>query len=495
MATNPAMSLPESDLVRRALATCEFVAMSDCVERTDTTIHADVLLPALAWAEKDGTVTNSERCISRQRAVLPPPGKAKPDWWIICEVAKRLGFASSFSYDGPHQIFREHALLSAFENGGSRDFDIGALADADYDALAPAQWPQRAGGRPTARMFADGRFFHADGRARFVAVRPRPPAALASRDYPLLLNTGRTRDHWHSLTRTGTSPRLSRHEPEPWLAVHPEDALRFGLHGDGFALVESPYGSAVLRARIDARQRRGEVFAPMHWSDQFAAHANVGRLIASRTDPVSGQPELKCTAVRARAATMAWEAVLLTRDAMAFHDEGLIWSRSVGEGHAIYRLAGTRDIENWNDWAHNRLGAGDWIEYQDRRLGRYRAAVLRDGLLAAALFVSAPGERANVEWLAGRFVSGRIERHGRASLLAGGAASKSAGGPIVCACHQVGRAAILGAIAAQNLASVEEIGRALRAGTNCGSCIPELRGLLRELAPGASTQQPTTLSA
>jgi assimilatory nitrate reductase catalytic subunit len=486
IATNPAMSLPQTKQVRHALEACEFVAVSDCVERTDTTLHADVLLPALTWAEKDGTVTNSERCISRQRSVLPPPGEAKPDWWIICEVAKRLGFAGAFNYAGPNEIFREHARLSAFENEGTRDFDIGGLATADYDALAPVQWPVRDKGDATARLFADGRFFHGDGRAHFVAVTPRPPAIEPSRDWPLLLNTGRTRDHWHSLTRTGTSPRLCRHEPEPWLSVHPEDAARFGLHDGGFAQVESPHGTALLRVRLDPRQRRGELFAPMHWSDQFAANANVGRLIASCTDPVSGQPELKCAPVRVRSTTIAWEAALLTCDPLLAHDDSIIWSRTAGAGHTAYRLAGIQNIEHWNDWAHERLGAGDWLEYQDQSLSRYRAAVLRNGRLAAALYVSAPGEGANMEWLAGLFASESIGKRERASLLAGNATSKAAHEPIICACHQIGRAAILGAIAARKLSSLEEIGRALRAGTNCGSCIPELRGLLQESEPGST---------
>jgi assimilatory nitrate reductase catalytic subunit len=491
MATNPAMSLPESGLVRRALGRCDFVAVSDCVERTDTTLYADVLLPALTWAEKDGTVTNSERCISRQRPFLAPPGSAKPDWWIVCEVAKRLGYAEAFAYAGPDEIFSEHARLSAFENDGRRDFDIGDLAEADYDALAPVQWPVRAGGGATTRLFGDGRFFHPDGRARFVAVTPRGPAVTVTTDWPLVLNTGRTRDHWHSLTRTGTSPWLCRHESEPWLSIHPDDAQRFDVDDGGFAHIESPHGAALLRVRVDPRQRRGEVFAPMHWNDQFAARANVGRLIASCTDPVSGQPELKCAPVRVRPAALAWEATLLTRDNDASWGEELLWSRSAGAGHTAYRLAGMQPVANWGDWAHERLGAGDWIEYQDRRLGRYRAAVLREQRLASVLFVGESGLRLGMEYLSRLFERSQIERHEHVSLLAGTVSSGVADGPIICACHQVGRAAILDAIAARKLSSVDEIGRALRAGTNCGSCIPELRGLLQESMPGSKSTVPT----
>ena len=177
MATNPASSLPDADRVRAALAACPFVVVSDCVRRTDTAAFANVLLPAAAWGEKSGTVTNSERRISRQRAFLPLTGEARPDWWIVCEIAKRLGHGAAFDYAGPAAIFREHAALSGYENGGDRAFDISGLAtldDAAYERLSPVQWPvtdQAPTG--TARLFGDGRFTARDGRANFAAVTPR----------------------------------------------------------------------------------------------------------------------------------------------------------------------------------------------------------------------------------------------------------------------------------------------------------------------------------
>ncbi|HUC61290.1 MAG TPA: molybdopterin-dependent oxidoreductase [Alphaproteobacteria bacterium] len=492
MATNPAVSLPELGLVQRALGAGAFVALSDCVERTDTARFAHVLLPALAWAEKDGTVTNSERCISRQRAILPAPGVAKPDWWMICEVAKRLGYGRHFAYSGPAAIFREHARLSAFENEGTRDFDLGGLIDANYERLGPVQWPVRAGSAPKARLFAKGRFYHADGRARLVAVMPRAPAAAPSADWPLILNTGRTRDHWHTLTRTAKAARLCRHEPEPWLSVHPADAARYGLVEGGFAHVESAHGAARLRVRVDTRQRRGELFAPMHWNEQFAHDAGVGSLIGAYTDPVSGQPELKCAPVRVRPAPVAWEATLLARDRIAIPEADVLWSCAAGEAHIAYRLAGARAVEDWGDWARAHLGPesadeGDWIEYQDRGLGLYRAALLSAERLEAALFVGAPGARPGMDWLAGLFAEPSVAARERVSLLAGAPGAVAATGPIVCACHQVGRAAIMEAIQRHGLSTAEEIGRLLKAGTNCGSCVPELRALLRETAAAADS--------
>ena len=209
MATNPAVSVPDAERLRRGLRGCDLVVVSDVTAETDTARLADVLLPAAGWGEKDGTVTNSERRISRQRRFRPLPGRARPDWWIVTQVARRMGFAGAFPYEDPAAIFREHAALSAFENHGERAFDLGTLAALDqeaYDALEPVQWPVPEG-RPqgTARLFADGRFATPDGRARFVPVRHRPPAHRPDRDRPMLLNTGRLRDQWHTMTRTGRS--------------------------------------------------------------------------------------------------------------------------------------------------------------------------------------------------------------------------------------------------------------------------------------------------
>ena len=186
IATNPVVSLPRADAVRAGLGRLELFVVSDNVAGADTVARAPIRLPACGWGEKDGTVTNSERRISRQRAFLPPPGEARPDWWIVCEVAKRLGHGGAFAFQSPAEIFAEHAALSAFENDGSRAFDLGALAavsSAEYDALAPFQWPQRRGA-PAAepsRFFAAGGFFTADGRGRFVPVAVTPEATCFAR--------------------------------------------------------------------------------------------------------------------------------------------------------------------------------------------------------------------------------------------------------------------------------------------------------------------------
>ncbi len=210
--TNPAVSLPDADGVREALKKLELFVVSENVRTNDTVESgAHVLLPALAWGEKSGTVTNSERRISRQRAFLPAPGEARPDWWIVSEVAKRLGFGAAFDYKSAADVFREHAALSAFENAGNRDFDIGALqavSDDGYDIMAPVLWPLRQGEQSQARFFGEGGFYTGDRKARFIA--PEIPALRTETHpgRPLRLNTGRVRDQWHTMTRTGLSPRL-----------------------------------------------------------------------------------------------------------------------------------------------------------------------------------------------------------------------------------------------------------------------------------------------
>ncbi len=248
MGTNPVVSLPDADAARAALQRCPLVVVSDAVADTDTVRLAHVKLPALTWGEKEGTVTNSERRISRQRTFLPLPGEAKPDWWAMTQVARRLGFGALFPFESPAAVFREHAALSGFENGeGSRrDFDISALADladADYDTLQPVQWPLPRGATAgAARLFGAGDFFTADGKARCVAVGERAPVHAVDDSFPLILNSGRIRDQWHTMTRTGKTARLTGHIPEPYVEIHPVDALACGVSENAAGARAQPLG-------------------------------------------------------------------------------------------------------------------------------------------------------------------------------------------------------------------------------------------------------------
>ena len=488
MATNPTVSLPRAGAMRAALNKLELFVVSENVLSNDTVAAgAQVLLPATAWGEKDGTVTNSERRISRQRAFLPAPGETRPDWWIVSEVARRLGFGGAFNYRGPADIFREHAALSAFENEGRRDFDIGALAtlsDAAYERFDPVMWPVRAGATPgERRFFGAGEFFTPDGRARFVPPEPPRLYAPTSDAFPLRLNTGRVRDQWHTMTRTGLSPRLGAHSPQPFIEIHPDDAKAAGLGDGGLAKVTTQHGSATFEVFHHAGQQRGSIFAPIHWSDATAAQARVGDLVAAATDPISGQPELKATPARVEPAKFAYRGFALTRRHVAL-PEGTWFARLAVAGGTGVLFATNEPPAVWQDVA-DRLSAEDagLAAYSDRSRGVARFGLFRCGRFDGCLFVGPAQRPPRWDLMRTLFESGADAALGRRMVFAGRAADTMAeAGPLICACFGVRLAAIIDAIAAGSGASVADIGRALRAGTNCGSCLPELRDIVERVA-------------
>ncbi|CBS91350.1 nitrate reductase [Azospirillum lipoferum] len=486
MATNPAVSMPDAGRVRRALERCETVVVSDCIRDTDTGRFAHIRLPAKGWSEKDGTVTNSDRTISRQRAFKAEAGEARADWWIMTQVARRMGFADAFPYESAAAVFREHAALSAFENGGARAFDIGALSgldDAGYDALAPFPWPWRAGGEPQKRLFGDGRFFTADGRARMLAVTAKPlPRALP--DGALLLNSGRLRDQWHTMTRTGLSARLSAHAPEPRLDINPADAAARGLTDGGLARIATAAGEALARVRVTDAQSEGTIFLPMHWTDRFTGACVIGRLIDDEAvDPVSGQPDLKRMPATVEPWRPDWTAFLLARRPVEPAHGGYWARRAVGSGNLgghLVEMAGMGAIPDLTAWLPCLDPAGAAVEFRDEARGGLRMAWMDGDRLEACLFVAADGRLPPRGWLAGLLEADGLDDGARAGLLAGRAPGAQADeGRIVCACFSVGINRLVGAIRDRRLTSVAEIGAALKAGTNCGSCVPELKEVLR----------------
>lgn len=495
VATNPVDSLPDADLVRRALETCPFVVVSDVDACTDTTALGDVLLPAAAWGEKDGTVTNSERRISRQRAFLDAPEDARPDWWQISEVARRLGYGEAFSYRSARDIFAEYAALTGYRNGGSRDLDISAHAEIDadaYDCLAPFQWPQAAGQDSSeTRFFANGGFFTPDRRGRFLTTPYRAPATRTERSHPLVLNTGRIRDQWHTMTRTAKSPRLLSHIAEPFVEVHPDDAVVLGLKPAMIAEVSSSLGTVLARVAVSEQQQRGLVFMPMHWNDQLARQARVGTLIPANTDPVSGQPELKYTPVRLARFAAAWYGFVVTRcqPNIANFDYAVIAPTRSG---VRAELAGRGEPESWRTLAERLLdpernGAVELLAYEDAGRGHYRFAAFEKNRCVGLFFVSRDPVEVSRAWA--------IEQAGetvapdqRFRLLAGRAGNGVADrGPIVCSCFDVGAKEIQDAVKAGHCRSAADVGTVLKAGTNCGSCRTEVMRIV------AATRAATTL--
>jgi assimilatory nitrate reductase catalytic subunit len=485
MATNPAVSLPNAGAVRAALGKLDLLVISDNVASNDTiAAKAHILLPAAAWGEKDGTVTNSERRISRQRPFLALPGEARSDWWIVTQVAQRMGFAGAFKFESPADIFREHAELSAFENDGTRDFDIGGLAaldDGEFNALDPVQWPARAGDtKGDTRFFAEGKFYTPDGKARMMAPeRPRPQAAVSD-DFPLRLNTGRIRDQWHTMTRTGLSPRLGAHLPEPFVEVHPDDAQAAGLHHGGFARVTTPYGACVLKVVVSEGQLRGSLFAPIHWSGETASSGRIGELVAPATDPFSGQPEAKATPASVAPVEFRYRGFALSRARLALPAQ-IWWARAAINGGEGVLLATNDAPSLWRARAAVMFPGAEIAEYADELRGSYRMAAFVDGQLAGCLFIG-PAEAAP-QWDAVKllFESESMGEAQRRAVLSGKSTDGIADpGPVICACFGVGLNVIRAALADGSAGNVEEIGRALRAGTNCGSCLPELKRIVAD---------------
>ena len=483
MATNPAVSLPRAAAVRNALNKLELFVVSENVLSNDTVnAGAHMLLPASAWGEKDGTVTNSERRVSRQRAFLSPPGEIRPDWWIVAHIARRMGF-SGFDYASPADIFREHAALSAFENGGTRDFDLGALADISdeaFDVLDPVTWPLRAGAAAeNKRFFAAGGFYTPDRKARFIAVEAPALRGATDERYPFVLNTGRGRDQWHTMTRTGISPRLGLHNPEPFVEVHPEDARALGLKD--FARVSTVHGAGIFRVAPSDGQQRGTLFVPIHWSDETASSARACDLVAPHVDPYSGQPEAKATPATIAPIDYVYRGFVLTREPITLPNDAW-WARVALPGGIGTLLATNERPEHWRDRAAAMMG-GELAEFIDLRRDIYRAAAFRNRRLDAALFLG-PAEAAP-QWdtIKSLFETATLSGIERRTLLSGSAADNLAeAGPIICACFGVGLNVIRDAIASKSATDVEAIGRALRAGTNCGSCLPELKRMVHEHA-------------
>jgi len=473
MSTNPAVSLPDADGVAAAIANVPFTVVSDIMARTDTGDLADVLLPAAAWGEKSGTVTNSERRISRQRPFLPVPGQARPDWRIICDVAAAMGWADAFDYDGPAAVFREYAQLSAALRPFGRDFDISGLADLsdrDYDALGPVQWPVPASGKTGGRFFADGRFYHPNGRARMLPLAAPVPA----KPDQFRLNTGRNRDQWHTMTRTGKAPRLGTHLAEPYVEIHLADADRLGLGLAELVSVSDGTGESILRALPTDRVARGTLFAPMHWTRQRTATGPVNAIVQCGVDPVSGQPALKGGHVTARRFAARWYGFAAAGTEMAMFGDYFAQART--ETGWQVEFAGASAPQDAEALLAHLIGGlpGSVSLFHDPATGVQRLAHHEHGQLTALLFLALePVQLSRAHAIA---AIGQDSPSGAA--LAGRAAGvQTDPGPTVCACMSVGRNDLTRAIAG-GASSVEALGLCTGAGTSCGACKPELAALL-----------------
>jgi ferredoxin-nitrate reductase len=295
MCTNPAVSMPDLDVVEKALRQAELVVVQDAYHPTDTTRFADVLLPAAQWPEKEGVMTNSERTLTYLPPLVQPPGEALPDWQIVTQFAREMGWQEAFPFERAEEVFEEFKQLTK-----GRPMDITGVTYARLKR-GPVQWPCPAWDHPgTPRLYPDRRFHTPNGRARFIPVEHADPIERPCREFPLVLTTGRVKNQWHTMTRTGKVENLLKGCREPFVELHPQDARRYGVHDGDFVELTSRRGKLVAQARVTVTIAAGACFVPFHWGRSMGFYKCANNLTLNAYDPVSKEPELKAAAVRVK---------------------------------------------------------------------------------------------------------------------------------------------------------------------------------------------------
>ncbi len=366
MCTNPLVSLPDADRAERVLREADLVVVQDISQNADTVDVADVVLPAAGWLEKQGTMTNSDRRISYLPKMVDPPGEARPDAWILCDFAERMGWGESFDYDDESEIFAEHAALTKGTN-----IDISGLSYERLQEERTVQWPCPSEDHPgTDRLFEDRRFYTDNENAKLYSVLGEEASQETSDDYPLVLTTGRVRDQWHTMTKTGTVNRLKQHVDQPRLQMHPSDADLLDVEDGETITVESRQGEVTVNAELNERLRPGVVFLPMHWGKKLnGANGRANTLTRQDLDPKSKQPAYKYTPVRVEKTSKEKERILVVgggASARQFvesyrehneEDEVVVFGR---EPHGFYnRVLLPEYISEHRDWESLRTAEDD----------------------------------------------------------------------------------------------------------------------------------------
>ena len=554
--TNPAQSMPDQATVRRALQRAEFVVVQEAFATAETCAYADLLLPATTWGEKTGTVTNSERRISRVRTAVPAPGEARHDWAIAVQFAHQLearlrpGQPTLFPYttdhadQGAQAVWNEHR-----ESTRGRDLDITGLSWALLESAGPQQWPcpanltdsgnddNSATTLPTrmrdigkARLYEDGIFPTADGRARFAAHAWQPTAEQRESRYPFSLTTGRLRDQWHGMTRTGTLGRLFGHVAEPCVQLHPHDMERRKLKNGDLVHVTSKRGSIVVPVQADATLGLSQAFMAMHWGSEFLSGcsstgerlAGVNALTTSAFCPTSKQPELKHAAVKVLKAELPWTLLAmawLPADSAQDVREALA---ALMAQFPLFQFTSCVPFSNntpLNEPGRERMGVllraaahepppdaiieriealiglatADTLRYADQKRGQRRVArLVRHGSATMLEAIVLAGDTSAEGWLKTLLQEELpAQSYGRLLLVPGAKAPvavQSRGKP-VCTCLNVTDAAITTELAQCHGTDADRLAQLqgkLRCGTNCGSCLPELKRMVRSTGPLAS---------
>ncbi len=504
--TNPAQSMPDQAKIRKALDKAELVIVQEAYVDTETAALADVILPAATWGEKEGTVTNSERRITRFKPAIAAPGEARADWRIVVDFAQRLekflrpDSATLFPYETTESVFNEHR-----ETTRGRDLDITGLSYDLLETQGPQQWPFPSDAQrgPLARLYADGKFPTASGKAKFFNTTFKAVAEAANAQYPLRLNTGRMRDQWHGMSRTGKVARLFEHVATPALSMAKVDMAKRGLEEGGLVRVRSRRGDAVLPVNATEELRAGQVFLPMHWGSRFMAGLGINSLTLPTFDPYSKQPELKHAAVQVEKIDLPWQFVAMAtgepeeagsalarlaelRAHLSAFEYASVGLFGYSQENVILRAAASVPLSaSFVGQIDRILGlndADDVLHYEDRRRNIGRKIRIKDGKLAA---VRLSGDAAAKDWLRDWLAQGTSVAHLTRVLLAPSAKPPQNFAPrgrVICNCLNVSESEIMAhlkSIPVRTSDSLNGLQTVLKCGTECGSCLPELRRIIQ----------------
>ena len=495
--TNPAQSLPNQAEVRAALLAAEYVVLQEAYGNTDTADYADLLLPATAWGEKYGTVTNSERCISRVVPAVPAPGEARHDWQIVVDFARLLGkkLAHSgvdrlFPYANAEEIFNEHR-----ESTRGRDLDITGLSYALLENAGPQQWPYPAGASAgKVRLYEDAVFPTKDGKARFLPIAHQPTADTLSAEMPISLLSGRLRDQWHGMSRSGTVPRLFNLEDEPLLGMHPCDMRHRDLNSGDVVLVSNARGEMRVRAVEQSGLQRGRAWLPMHWGSQFMNSPGANALVSDATDPHSKQPELKHAAVQIAKLELPYPLAIIracpdqqaalelmqrARAALPLFAYATLGLYGRGNPLVVFRAALaapiTAELLAEMDVLFGLDGEHGAILFADAKRHVAKKAISLEGRL---LGVRLAGEALAQSWLKKAMAEDELDSSLIRFALAPSATPPLSVAPrnIICKCADVSDGQINKALAAG--ADFAQLQEQFKCGTFCGSCVPEIKRML-----------------
>ena len=479
MATNPMVSLPNNAAIKKALETCELVVVSDCIAKSDTLKFADVAFPSTGWGEKNGTVTNSERRISRQRPLVAPYSGAKNDWQIMCDVAKKMGF-EGFDFIDPSGIFEEWAQLTDFENNGSRLLNLSGLVGltkSQYDNLKPIMWPV-VKNQPykNGQVFTDNQFSTADKKARFIPITPQLPVQQTSSDYPFVMNSGRIRDQWHTMSRTGKSTALSSHITRPYIEINPLDASKLAIKQNDLISAIALTGQVTAHAKVTDAVRKGECFMPIHWNKQFASSATVSGLYQSVVDPLSGQAECKHGAVNIVKAPFVQYMQLFTKNELVINSD--FWLKVNASNCFNYQLALNEPQSDLLYYCQTLTGLqGQWSAMNTAKAMHVQC--IQNDQLAFVGVISNEQKEISLEWINHLSAEPLLTFTQLQSLLYATPDEEFTQGVQVCSCFKVREQPIINAIK-NGANTVEQLGSELKCGTNCGSCKTQLSQLIKQ---------------